>query len=86
MRKREWPYGHYDEGVSPTPKSRLRTEIQCWKKTIHIIRHLLTVANIQFGVVDGSMSISERKKELSRFEDDSAVSVLLMTLGTGSVG
>ncbi|PVI03078.1 hypothetical protein DM02DRAFT_588373 [Periconia macrospinosa] len=56
-----------------------------WTKTISIVMSLLTKERIRHSVVEGSMSISERTEALNRFHSPDTP-VLLMTLGTGSVG
>jgi SNF2 family DNA or RNA helicase len=57
-----------------------------WKKTVSLLSLLLTSAGIPHSIVDGSMSIMERKRELIRFQQDPNTRVLLMTLGTGATG
>src|SRR5262249_20133748 len=57
-----------------------------WKKSVTIIASLLEASSILYSIVEGSMSVSERKRQLLRFEQDPDTSVLLMTLGTGSTG
>jgi len=57
-----------------------------WKKSVHIIASLLKSSGILYSIVEGSMSVPERKRQLLRFEQDPNTSVLLMTLGTGSTG
>ncbi|KAH0537607.1 hypothetical protein FGG08_005599 [Glutinoglossum americanum] len=58
----------------------------CWKQTIRTIASLFTIVGIPFGLVDGSMSLPERRIVLDRFQRDPEVPLLLMTLGTGAVG
>jgi SNF2 family DNA or RNA helicase len=41
---------------------------------------------LSFGRVDGDMDLRQRKSVLAEFHDNSSVRVLLMTIGTGSVG
>jgi SNF2 family DNA or RNA helicase len=42
--------------------------------------------SIVFGRVDGNMNPSRRKKVIDEFCNGNSMRVLLMTLGTGSVG
>ncbi|KAH8690546.1 SNF2 family N-terminal domain-containing protein [Talaromyces proteolyticus] len=57
-----------------------------WKGTLRIIAGLLAARFIPVLQIDGSLSIKERQKVLTRFQQDAQRNVLLMTLGTGAVG
>lgn len=57
-----------------------------WRQTISSISSLLNINNVGHCIVEGSMSIPERKKALDRFQSDPFCTVLLMTFGTGSAG
>jgi SNF2 family DNA or RNA helicase len=57
-----------------------------WKKSLDVISCLLFAKAIPFATVDGSLSLPERRKVLSRFKSDPDVKTLLMTFGTGAVG
>ena len=47
---------------------------------------MLTIRNIPFVQIDGSISTQERIKTLAKFQNEQDMPLLLMTLGTGSVG
>jgi len=57
-----------------------------WKKTLNIAARLLQNTGIHFNRIDGSLTLSERKKVLADFRSNGGATVLLMTLGTGAVG
>lgn len=57
-----------------------------WRDTITVISSLFTATNISHRIVEGSMSIPDRKKSLENFQSDPSCRVLLMTFGTGSTG
>ncbi|KAF2686440.1 hypothetical protein K458DRAFT_470145 [Lentithecium fluviatile CBS 122367] len=57
-----------------------------WKKTIQVAASCLSVHGIQICMVDGSMPLPERRKQLLRFQSNPSIPALLMTLGTGAVG
>ncbi|KAH0562511.1 hypothetical protein GP486_002803 [Trichoglossum hirsutum] len=73
-------------GVPEDPDVALSLLQQSDQATIHIIASLFTAVGIPFGLIDGSMSLPERRKVLDRFQRDPETPVLLMTLGTGAVG
>jgi hypothetical protein len=53
---------------------------------LNLVGCLLTAKGILFASVDGSLSLSERRKVLSDFHVKPEVTVLLMTMGIGAVG
>ncbi|KAF2815321.1 uncharacterized protein BDZ99DRAFT_378623 [Mytilinidion resinicola] len=57
-----------------------------WKKSIKLAASYLTAHNIPVCVVDGSMTLPERRSQILRFQQDPTIPALLMTLGTGAVG
>ncbi|KAH7110084.1 SNF2 family N-terminal domain-containing protein [Dendryphion nanum] len=57
-----------------------------WKKSIQLAATYLNAYNIAICVVDGSMSLPERRATILKFQQDETVHALLMTLGTGAVG
>lgn len=58
----------------------------CWKKTLHLACELLRSHAIRYNIIDGSLSLSERRKVIGEFRSPTGANVLLMTLGTGAVG
>jgi SWI/SNF-related matrix-associated actin-dependent regulator of chromatin subfamily A3 len=72
--------------VIQTDKHQLSIIFSAWKKTLYIISTLLSKQSLPFVQLDGSLSLSDRREVLSRFEQDTQTNVLLMTLGTGAVG
>jgi SWI/SNF-related matrix-associated actin-dependent regulator of chromatin subfamily A3 len=56
-----------------------------WKKTLGLIACILIVKCVPYVTIDGSMSLAERRKVLSKFHTEQDARVLLMTLGTGAV-
>jgi len=57
-----------------------------WKKSLELVARLLAVKDIPFVSVDGSISLKHRRKVLLDFQENSATTILLMTLGTGAMG
>jgi hypothetical protein len=57
-----------------------------WKKSLDLVAYLLSAKTIPFTAIDGSLSLLDRRKELSNFKSKPDIKVLLMTLGTGAVG
>lgn len=57
-----------------------------WKKTLDIASQLCQAAGIKYVRVDGSVSQADRSVALDIFANDTSMSVLLMTLGTGALG
>jgi SWI/SNF-related matrix-associated actin-dependent regulator of chromatin subfamily A3 len=57
-----------------------------WRQSLHKLAGILEKANIRFVVLEGSLSLSERRSVLDLFMKDADIPVLLMTLGTGAVG
>ncbi|EXK49760.1 hypothetical protein FOMG_02243 [Fusarium oxysporum f. sp. melonis 26406] len=58
----------------------------CWKKTLFLVRDLLSHHSIDHGMIHGSRSLAERTKVLKEFQSKNGPTILLMTLGTGAVG
>lgn len=93
------PLIRYDisSGIS-TKISSLIQDIEChlhtdksivfstWKKSLELVARLLAVKDIPFVSVDGSISLKHRRKVLLDFQENSATTILLMTLGTGAMG
>lgn len=57
-----------------------------WKRTLDSVQLLLDRFQIPFLRIDGSCSLDQRQSIISRFQSDTKTRVLLLTLGTGSVG
>ncbi|KAL0253342.1 hypothetical protein SLS55_010318 [Diplodia seriata] len=57
-----------------------------WRDTISVISSLLQATSIGHRIVEGSMSIPDRKVSLEQFQSDPNCTILLMTFGTGSAG
>ncbi|KAJ2988148.1 hypothetical protein NUW58_g4127 [Xylaria curta] len=57
-----------------------------WKRSLDLVEKLFTERGIIFGRVDGSIHPSKRSEVLKKFQEDSSIRVLLMTIGTGAVG
>ncbi|KAL1647100.1 hypothetical protein SLS58_002871 [Diplodia intermedia] len=57
-----------------------------WRDTISVISSLLKATGIDHRIVEGSMSIPDRKASLEQFQSDPNCTILLMTFGTGSAG
>ncbi|KAI0577635.1 DNA repair and recombination protein RAD5C, partial [Pyrenophora tritici-repentis] len=57
-----------------------------WKRSLDMVAALLTVNNVSFVRVDGSVPFNKRKAILNDFKCRNDISVLLMTFGTGAVG
>lgn len=55
-------------------------------KSLDVVASILSKRKIDFVRIDGSCSKTSRQNAFSRFQDDAAVTILLMTLGTGAVG
>jgi SWI/SNF-related matrix-associated actin-dependent regulator of chromatin subfamily A3 len=57
-----------------------------WKRTLDLVALLLSANDIPFAIIDGSVSLPERRNILADFRSSPSVTVLLMTLGTGAAG
>ncbi|PGH01880.1 hypothetical protein AJ80_08952 [Polytolypa hystricis UAMH7299] len=57
-----------------------------WRRSLDLVGKLFHENGILFSRVDGTMDLSQRKKALAEFLNNSSVRVLLMTIGTGAVG
>ncbi|PSN69483.1 hypothetical protein BS50DRAFT_550345 [Corynespora cassiicola Philippines] len=85
------PIGHSTKFEALTRDILLHPTEKCivfssWKKSIHLASAYLTARGIQNCVVDGSLTLPERRQQLTLFQQDSSFPALLMTLGTGAVG
>jgi SNF2 family DNA or RNA helicase len=58
----------------------------CWTRSLDLVAHHLQQQQIAFTRIDGSYTLSQRKKILEIYDSDPDVRVLLMTTGTGAVG
>lgn len=58
----------------------------CWRESLKELSKALKLANVDVAIIDGSLTLSERRIVLKNFERQGGISVLLMTLGTGAVG
>ncbi|KAI0536612.1 SNF2 family N-terminal domain-containing protein [Xylaria digitata] len=57
-----------------------------WTSTLDLLEGLLQQRDIRFRRIDGRVSYDERLRILDRFSKDPDIAVLLMSIGTGSVG
>ncbi|KAE9374274.1 hypothetical protein N431DRAFT_213326 [Stipitochalara longipes BDJ] len=58
----------------------------CWTNTLNLIERHLRLAKIKFHRIDGESPLNRRQQILDQFSNSSAVSVLIMTTGTGAFG
>lgn len=57
-----------------------------WKKSLELVAELLKGESLNFDMIHGSLSLTQRLKVLKEFKMQSGPNVLLMTLGTGAEG
>ncbi|EXJ84581.1 hypothetical protein A1O3_05251 [Capronia epimyces CBS 606.96] len=57
-----------------------------WRGTLDAIQKGLEEQEIIFARIDGTSSIEQRREAIKTFQEDSSTLVMLLTLGTGSVG
>jgi SNF2 family DNA or RNA helicase len=57
-----------------------------WTSTLNLLEGLLQQRGIRYLRIDGRVTYSERIRILALFSEDLGVAVLLMSIGTGSVG
>jgi hypothetical protein len=57
-----------------------------WTSTLDLLQSLLTLNNIPSLRIDGRVSYAQRLRALETFRNDPQMSVLLMSIQTGSVG
>lgn len=57
-----------------------------WQSTLDILANILRTRGVQSLQIDGRVPFKERTALLSKFRDDSAIRVLLMSINTGGVG
>lgn len=57
-----------------------------WTSTLHLLQGILEDRNISFLRIDGQVKHQERLSILRDFSENSDIAVLLMSIGTGSVG
>ncbi|KAI9148085.1 DNA repair protein RAD5B [Paramyrothecium foliicola] len=57
-----------------------------WRRSLDLIDKIFSEEGLIFGRVDGQIRPSQRKKVLAQFRDEPSMRILLMTVGTGSVG
>ncbi|OJD32553.1 snf2 family domain-containing protein [Diplodia corticola] len=72
--------------ISQYKQSEKGIVFTAWRDTISVISSLLRTRKIDHCVVQGSMTIAERKMSLDKFQSDPNCTILLMTFGTGSAG
>ena len=72
--------------ISDTLLLFLSVVFSCWAKSLELVSATLHLRHIQHVRIDGSSSTPERPQAMARFHDDPALSILLMTTGTGAVG
>lgn len=57
-----------------------------WKKSVDRVASYLEAHNIPVCVIDGSISLPERRSRIQHFHNNAKIPALLITLGTGAVG
>ena len=57
-----------------------------WRLTLDVLASMLDTRGIGYVKIDGRVDAAERHLDLDRFEQESAIKVLLMSLEIGSVG
>ncbi|RPA76893.1 hypothetical protein BJ508DRAFT_417390 [Ascobolus immersus RN42] len=57
-----------------------------WTRMLYLIQIALKEQEIEFVQLDGSLNLAQREDVLRKFATDGKVTVLLMTIGSGSVG
>jgi SWI/SNF-related matrix-associated actin-dependent regulator of chromatin subfamily A3 len=57
-----------------------------WRKSLDEFAAILSIKNMRFVQLDGTLNLPARQQILDTFRSDEATSILLMTLATGSVG
>lgn len=57
-----------------------------WTRMLYLIQIALKEHDITFVQLDGSLTLAQREDVLQKFAKDPEVTVLLMTIGSGSVG
>ena len=57
-----------------------------WKGTLNILESILNARGMSYTRIDGGSSVEQRIKAIDRFQTDPTVKIMLLTLGTGSVG
>jgi SNF2 family DNA or RNA helicase len=57
-----------------------------WTSTLDLLEGLLQQRDIRFLRIDGRVTYNERLRILALFSEDPDIAVLLMSIGTGSVG
>ena len=57
-----------------------------WRLTLDALASMLDSRGIRYVKIDGRVDAAERHLDLDRFEQESAIKVLLMSLEIGSVG
>jgi SNF2 family DNA or RNA helicase len=57
-----------------------------WKGTLDIVESVLNGRGMSYTRIDGDSSVEQRIKAVERFQTDLTIKIMLLTLGTGSVG
>ncbi|KAF8245042.1 hypothetical protein K440DRAFT_424037 [Wilcoxina mikolae CBS 423.85] len=57
-----------------------------WTKMLDLVEKALQTENMLFARFDGSSTIDQRKRTIELFRNDQSVNILLVTIGSGSVG
>lgn len=70
-------------GIAERPKSVV---FSSWTKMLYLIEKAFQEAEIASVRLDGTLPLKERKKILKDFATNPSISVLLISIGTGSVG
>ncbi|KAI1330305.1 SNF2 family N-terminal domain-containing protein [Xylariaceae sp. FL0255] len=58
----------------------------CWTSTLDVLSELLRKEDIQYCLIDGRVSATQRSELLRVFKEDPKVTVLLLSIDTGAVG
>ena len=68
------------------PAVRKAVVISQWTSMLDLVQKVLEADGIEYERLDGSLSLQQRQRTLSRFADDPNVVVMLLSLRAGGVG
>ncbi|KAK8868948.1 SNF2 family N-terminal domain-containing protein [Apiospora arundinis] len=74
------------EDMRKDPPGTKSIIFSCWTRTLDLIQRCMKENNVFPLRIDGNSPLSERRKVIDSFENDSRIQVLLMTTGTGAHG
>lgn len=58
----------------------------CWTTTLDEVQRALIHQGMQFVRIDGSCSLEQRSVAIERFQTERDLKVMLLSIGSGSVG